>query len=118
MGLVFFFGADGIFRFMHDDPLVWEAGVPALKLLVLFEVPLVMSIVYVFSLRGAGDTVYPLYFSTVGVIFVRVPLAYLLAIVLKGGLVGAWIAMGVDLMLQATFATVRYQRGRWLETRV
>ncbi len=118
MGLVFFFGADVIFRFMHDDPLVWEAGVPALKLLVLFEVPLVMSIVYVFSLRGAGDTVYPLYFSTVGVIFFRVPLAYLLAIVLNLGLIGAWIAMGVDIFIQALFATVRYQRGRWLETRV
>jgi putative MATE family efflux protein len=118
IGLLFFFGATEIYTLMHEDPLVRQVGVPALKLLAFFEVPLVMAIVYVFALRGAGDTVYPLYFSIVGVLFVRVPLAYLFGIVMDGGLIGAWIAMGVDVTLRAIFATVRYQRGYWLATRV
>ena len=118
IAFVFYFGAYEIYTLMHKDPLVRDVGVPALKLLALFEVPLVMSIIYVFSLRGAGDTVYPLYFSIVGVIFIRVPLAYLFGIVMNGGLIGAWIAMGVDVNLRALFAAVRYQRGRWLATRV
>ena len=51
-------------------------------------------------------------------IFVRVPLAYLCGIVLNGGLIGAWIGMGVDILLRATLVTIRYRRGRWLATRV
>ena len=118
IALVFFFGAGGIYTFMHEDPMVREVGIPALRFLAFFEVPLVISIVYVFALRGAGDTRYPLLFSIIGVIFVRVPLAYLCGIVLDGGLIGAWVGMGVDILLRATLVTIRYRRGRWLATRV
>lgn len=118
IALVFFFGAGGIFTFMHEDPMVREVGIPALRFLAFFEVPLVIMIVYVFTLRGAGDTRYPLLFSILGVIFVRVPLAYYCGIVLNGGLIGAWIGMCVDISLRAILVTVRYRRGRWLTTRV
>lgn len=118
IALVFFFGAGGIYTFMHEDLMVREVGIPALRFLAFFEVPLVVSIVYVFALRGAGDTRYPLLFSILGVIFVRVPLAYYCGIVLNGGLIGAWIGMCVDITLRATLVTVRYRRGRWLATRV
>lgn len=118
IGLAFFFGADLIYHLMHEDPLVHEVGIPAFKLLAFFELPLVISIVYVFSLRGAGDTVYPLFFAAIGVIGVRVPMAYFFGIVLDGGLIGAWIGMGTDITLRAILVTIRYRRGRWLATRV
>ena len=118
LGLAFFFGAGLIYTFMHEDPMVHEVGIPAFKLLAFFEVPLVISIVYVYSLKGAGDTVYPLFFSAIGVILVRVPVAYFFGIVMNGGLFGAWIGMGVDIVLRAVLVTVRYRRGRWLATRV
>ena len=118
IGLIFFFGAGPIFSLMHQDPTVREIGVPALRMLAFFQIPLVFSIIYVFALRGAGDTVYPLVFSTIGVIGIRVPLAYLFGIVLDGGLIGAWIGMGVDVVTRAVLVTIRYQRGHWLTTRV
>jgi Na+-driven multidrug efflux pump len=118
IGLGFFFGAHLIYTTMHEDPLVHAVGVPAFKLLAFFEVPLVVSIVYVYSLKGAGDTVYPLLFSAIGVILVRVPTAYFFGIVMNGGLFGAWIGMGVDIGLRAVLIAVRYHRGRWLATRV
>lgn len=114
--LAFYFGAGAIYRVMHQDAAVREIGVPAFQMLAFFQVPLVVSIVYVFSLRGAGDTRYPLLITLVGVIAVRLPLAYLCGIVLSGGLIGAWIGMCADMALRAVLVGVRYLRGRWVGT--
>ncbi len=100
MTAALFLGAEWIYGVMHTDPTVAQVGVPALRLLAFFQVPVVLSIVYVYALRGAGDTRFPLLMTCLGVIGIRVPLSYLCGIVLDGGLVGAWIGMCGDLLLR------------------
>lgn len=118
MTAVLFFGARLIFAAMHSDPAVGTVGVPALQLLACFQVPVVVSIVYVFALRGAGDTRWPLLMTCIGVIGVRVPVSYIGGIVLEGGLIGAWIGMCGDLLLRAVLAWFRFASGRWAQIRV
>jgi putative MATE family efflux protein len=118
IALLFFFGAGAIYRLMHIDPKVHEVGVGPFRVIALMQPLLVLSIVYVHALRGAGDTRYPLLITFVGSILLRVPLGYLFGIVLDGGLIGAWIGMFADMFWRAAAATVRYARGKWLETRV
>ena len=77
-----------------------------------------MSIIYVHALRGAGDTRYPMVITLVGMVFVRLPLGYLFGIVLQGGLLGAWVGMMGDMTVRASFALIRYSRGRWVHTKV
>ncbi len=115
---LFFAGADVIYTLMHNDPLVRETGIPAFRLLALFQVPLAVSIVYVYALRGAGDTRWPLFINSFGVMCVRLPIAYVCGILLEGGLIGAWIGMYADEVVRALLVAVRYSRGRWLETKV
>jgi multidrug resistance protein, MATE family len=115
---VFFFGAESIYRFMSDQPRVHEVGVPAFRLLALFQLPLAMSIIFSNSLRGAGDTRHPMIFSFIGVILVRLPLAYLGGVVLDGGLIGAWVGMCADVLVKSILVSVYYLRGRWTEISV
>ncbi|HUG19323.1 MAG TPA: MATE family efflux transporter [Planctomycetaceae bacterium] len=115
---VFFFGAETIYQFMSDQPRVHEVGVPAFRLLALFQLPLAMSIIFSNSLRGAGDTRHPMIFSFIGVILVRLPLAYLGGVVLDGGLIGAWVGMCADVLVKAILVSVYYLRGKWVETSV
>ena len=116
--ITYFLGAPAIYGLMHTSPQVHEIGVPALRFLALFQVPLALGIIYVQALRGAGDTRYPMLFSICGVLLVRVPLAYLCGIVLQGGLLGAWIGMCADNSLRALLAAVRFTRGKWLRIQV
>jgi putative MATE family efflux protein len=118
ISLAFYVGARPIYELMHTEPAVVEIGIAPFRLLALFQVPLVWSIVYVFALRGAGDTRFPLVFTLIGTLLVRVPAAYVCGIVLKGGLYGAWIGMCGDVALRAVFALVRFSRGRWTGVRV
>lgn len=110
--------AGPIYEAMHGDPAVRAAGVPALRLLACFQVPLVLSIVYSHALRGAGDTRWPLLITAAGVIGIRVPLSYLCGIVLDGGLVGAWVGMCGDILLRSVLAAARFTFGGWTETKV
>ncbi|MDA1212251.1 MAG: MATE family efflux transporter, partial [Planctomycetota bacterium] len=59
--VVFFVAAKPLYDFMHHDAAVSEAGTPAFRMLAFFQLPLVAGIIYVFSLRGAGQTRAPLW---------------------------------------------------------
>ena len=101
MTVVYFFAAEPIYHFMHKDPQVVEIGIPAFKLLALFQIPLVVGTIYVHALRGAGDTRYPLWINLIGIFVVRLPLAYICGVLLDGGLFGAWVGMCSDLGIRA-----------------
>lgn len=116
--LVFLFGADWIFHQMHTDADVIAEGVPAFRLLALFQIPLVISIIHVQSLRGAGDSRFPMWVTLLGVCGVRVPLAWFCGLFLDGGLLGAWIGMAADILIRCGILAARVRSGKWLETRV
>lgn len=118
VGLLMYFYAPGIYAWMHTDPHVSAAGVPALRTLAFYSIPNAALIVYVNCLRGAGDTRFPLLFATVGVWLVRVPVAYYCGHLLQGGLVGAWIGMGSDLCLRSALMFWRFAAARWTRIKV
>lgn len=114
----YYFGADRIFAVMHRDPLVREVGAPALRYIALYQIPLVALIIYTQALRGAGDTRYPMLFTILGTLMIRVPVAYICGIVFKGGLIGAWTGMMVDVTFRCVLASLRYYRGEWTRLKV
>ena len=116
--LFYYFGADLIYRVMSQDQQVREIGAPALRFLAFFQIPLVMAIVYIFSLRGAGDTRTPMLFTIGSTLCIRVPLAYWCGIEMQGGLIGAWTGMVVVNSIRAGLATYRYSRGGWVHIKV
>ncbi len=114
----FYFGADEIYHIMHDDPAVRAVGADPFRMVALFQIPLIISIVYGSALRGAGDTFSPLLFTLICVFVVRVPLAYVCGVLLGGGLWGAWIGMCGDMALRAVLAATWFSMGRWVRTEV
>lgn len=116
--VVFFAFARGLFLWMHADPAVAAAGEAAFRLMALYQLPNACLIIYVYALRGAGDTRFPLMAAAIGNLCVRVPLAYLCGVVLDGGLLGAWIGMGADNTIRCGLIAWRFCAGRWLRTQV
>jgi MATE family multidrug resistance protein len=100
-----------------DFELVAQVGVPALRALAFFQIPLAFMIIYTNALRGAGDTRHPLAYTVIGM-SVRLSLGYLCGIVLQGGLLGAWVGMFADMTLRATLSGLRFAGGRWQRVRV
>jgi len=118
MGVLYLVFAPQFFRFLSEDAGVIAAGVPALRALALVQPALAVLIVYIGSLRGAGDTAFPMIFTVIGMLLIRVPVAYFCGVVLKGGLIGAWMGMCADLAIRAVLMTLRFRTGRWATVRV
>jgi putative MATE family efflux protein len=133
MGVLFFIFAPDLFRVFsphaHQQPIV-DAGVPVLRLVAFAMPPLSAIIVLTGALRGAGDTRFPILLTWIGFLVIRMPLAYLLtrSVVDLGslgtvtgwnlGLMGAWIAMFVDLTIRGILFLWRFVSGRWMMVRV
>ncbi len=127
----------GIAIFIHAETLaglfvrsehshVADLAVPLLRTVSLAIPALAVTMILSGSLRGAGDTRWPLAFSLLGFLGVRIPLAYWLAqdavelplldVTIAGwglGVVGAWYAMAVDLHVRALLVTLRFLEGGW-----
>ncbi|MFQ5699723.1 MAG: MATE family efflux transporter [Myxococcota bacterium] len=104
---------EALLRIFSDDPQVLALGRPLLALGAFFQLLDATSIVAGGALRGAGDTRWSFATSVVAAWGVRLPLLWLIAIHLDGGVMGAWIA---ELFLVGSLAgafVLRFRGGRW-----
>jgi len=70
------------------------------------------------SLRGAGDTRWPLYASVFGTYAIRLPLSALFGYTLGWGLLGVWIALPIEYYLRSVIILQRFNSGAWKATAV
>jgi MATE family multidrug resistance protein len=100
----------GIFT---DVPQVIVLGTMPLRVVGLAQPVLAAVMVFPGALRGAGDTRFPMAINGTCIWLVRLPLAYVLALTLGWGLVGAWSAMAFDFALRGGLNFLRFRSGRW-----
>lgn len=118
MGVVFVLVPEPIVRIFSSDPEVIQLATVCLRLVAISQPALATWMTLAGGLRGAGDTRAILKIVIVGFVLVRVGLAYLLAIHLGFGLVGAWVAMVVDLFVRGFLIQRRFNRGEWKALKV
>jgi putative MATE family efflux protein len=99
--------------------------------IVAFTMPaLSLTMILTGALRGAGDTRWPLLFTLIGFLGIRIPLAYYFArslIMLPGGyeltglglgVEGAWYAMAIDIFVRCALISLRFRHGGWKQVEV
>ncbi|MCK4659877.1 MAG: MATE family efflux transporter [Phycisphaerae bacterium] len=116
--VLFYWGAEFVFSWMHTDPQVRATGIEAMRVAAFFQPMLAISIVYVGALRGAGETRSPLVVTLVSLIFIRMPLGYLFGFTFGYGLIGAWVGICGDMTLRAVLMFAVFVRGRWVKVEV
>ena len=113
MGLVFFFFPYGLLRAFTRDPDVIHYGILYMKIVAFAQVPLAITMVVGGSLRGAGDTGFIMFATIAGMWFVRLPVAALLAAVVKTEIRYVWSVMIVDWLVRMTLLLWRYHKENW-----
>jgi putative MATE family efflux protein len=113
IGLILCLFPAQVMGFFTNEPAVIAQGTMPLRVVGLAQPMLAANMIFAGALRGAGDTRFPMVVTGASIWFVRLPVAYLLALILGWGLVGAWSAMALDLTLRGTFNFLRYRSGRW-----
>jgi putative MATE family efflux protein len=113
MGLMFILFPRFFVSLFTDDVAVIEMAITPLRIVGFVQPFLASSMVFPGSLRGAGDTMFPMYVSSASIWATRVPLTLLFAYALNLGLPGAWIAMGLDQAVRGTIFFLRFRSGQW-----
>ena len=100
---------------VSQDSGVIEETARYLRITMLVEPFMAVSVVLGGCLQGAGDTRGAMAVIVMTLWGMRLPLAFLLAVVLGLGAVGVWIAMAVSMVVQSIGMTLRFRNGRWKE---
>jgi len=104
---------NSVMALFTDDPDMIRMGAQALMVIALSQPLQAIAQVTAGSLRGAGDTRFPMVSTFLGVWLFRVPFSYLFGPLLGWGLPGMYIANVLDGAARASATTWRYRRGKW-----
>ncbi len=100
------------------DPTVMSLGVLALWVLAICEPFLMSSMALSGALRGAGDTMTPLWVSLITTTGIGPVLSYLLAITAALGPVGVWLGYDVASIVGLALLAFKFHQGRWQQYRL
>lgn len=115
INIMLFIFAKQLFALFIDSPQTLEYGKRYLEILSFSQLFMILELSTAGAFNGLGKTKYP---STVGIVgnFLRVPLAYVLALSL--GFAGIWWAVSISSILKGTVLVllfIRYFRKIWLQ---
>lgn len=113
MGVLFFFFGEYVIRLYTDTPEVINQGVRILKLMAFIMPFQTSQLIISGGLRGAGDTVWTLVSTLIGVVFIRLFLSYYFVLVLGMGLFGAWLSVLIDQLIRWVFIIIRFKTNKW-----
>jgi Na+-driven multidrug efflux pump len=114
-----------------EQAAIGDEAAELVRIVCLSQPALAVLMVLTGAMRGAGDTRWPLAFTFVGFVMVRIPLGLALAWsavelpwsgetvqLVDLGIRGAWYAMVIDLYVRCGLAIGRFLHGGWKKIEV
>jgi putative MATE family efflux protein len=116
-GLAFFFFARNITSLLTNDQDVIKIAMQYLKIIALSQVFMAFEFVLEGAFAGAGNTLPPMIISLPGT-FLRIPLAYYLAIPMGLGPAGIFWAITISTILKGIAVFIWFRTGSWKRKRI
>ena len=110
--------APHVIPLFNTEADVIAAGTHCLRIMAWGQVIAALAMTISMSLRGAGDTISPMWISTGALWLVQIPLAYGLPRVTGWGVTGLWVALTVTPIVTALAISLRFRQGRWKLRRI
>ena len=118
LATVIYVWAERCAALLTSNPDVLGETTSYLKINMLSEPFMALSMILGGGLQGAGDTRGSMMVIVVGMWLIRLPLAAAFALILGYGATGVWVAMVISMVCQGILMAIRFQSGRWKEMRI
>jgi len=109
--------AEQIVRFFIDDADVVATSAIYLRIVAACWMVALFDVVLEGAFSGAGNTLPPLLIG-VPLTISRIPLAYLLAVVVGWGVTGVWWAIGMTSIIKGLLMLAWFMKGNWKRVRL
>lgn len=114
LSLMILFNASIIAPFLSDNIIVIRQSLTYIYISLIAEPLMAWGVILAGALNGAGDTKGVMFIVALSVWCVRLPLSYVLGIVVGLGPVSVWWSMNLSILCQTVFITRRYLRKQWI----
>ena len=103
------------FSLYFQDEATVEIGARIMRLMVLIVLIQVAQVIYMGSLRGAGDVRFTTITSVICVTFIRPLMSYVFAYLLHMGILGIWVGCIFDQLCRLILTQWRVKSGKWAQ---
>ena len=111
VGAILIFGESLMKMFTSTEDVV-KLGVHMMRILAVGYIAMGVTQSLSGVMRGAGDTMTPMWISIITTVIIRTPLAYLLAMI-TGSPDSLFISLLISWVMGAVLTSVMYKRGAW-----
>jgi putative MATE family efflux protein len=118
MALILFIFARNVSSILTQNPAVLEETARYLRINMVAEPLMALSVILGGALQGAGDTKGTMWVIITAMWVIRLPLAYFLAIIMNYGALGVWVAMITSMTVQGMLMTWRFHSGKWKSLKI
>lgn len=113
VSVLFVTSAEFFVKLINSDPAVVETAVRALRIISMGYIFYGVGMVMINAFNGAGDSKTPTWINLFWFWVFQIPFAYLLAIVLKTGTSGVFIAIIVTEACITITSVILFKKGKW-----
>lgn len=113
LALPVFIWAEAVSSTVAQDRYVLDETARYLRIMMLSEPFMALSLILGGCLQGAGDTKGTMLVIVFTLWIIRLPLAYFFSIIAGYGAYGVWLAMVTSMFFQGIVMTIRFKKGKW-----
>jgi putative MATE family efflux protein len=104
-----------IIAIFTKDPIIVDMVRKVIYISIFIEIGRSMNLIYIYALRSAGDTIFPVIMAVISMFGISVLFTYILGIRLEWGIVGVFIASAVDELFRGGSMAYRWYKRRWMQ---
>jgi MATE family multidrug resistance protein len=113
LGIIFFLIPQYVLLIITTDQTIIETAKPILRIAGFAQIFYATGVVLANGLQAAGKTFFVMAAEVITNVFIFVPLAYFLGVYMNLGLVWAWIALPVYIIIYSFIIFYKFKFGRW-----
>lgn len=113
LGIVFILLPQYVLTIITTNQAIIDVAKPALRIAGFAQMFYASGVVLANGLQSAGKTLFVMLSESITNLLVFVPLAYFFGIFLKGGLIGAWLALPVYIIMYSSVIFIKFKYGNW-----
>jgi putative MATE family efflux protein len=113
LGIIFILLPQYVLTIITTNQAIIDVAKPALRIAGFAQIFYATGVVLANGLQAAGKTLYVMLSESITNLLIFVPLAYFFGIFLKGGLIGAWFALPIYIILYASVIFWKFKKGVW-----
>jgi len=118
VSLIIAFTGESLLGIFTDNPAIIAVAVPVLWAIVFIEPGRAFNMVLMGSLKSVGDVKFPVVIGVISMWGIAVVLSYVFGIHFGLGLLGIWLAQGIDEWVRGIFALRRWKSQPWLRKKI